>query len=488
MPACPPTCARLEPAPGLRRGLVLPLVLALGASCQRGARDDAPTRPPRATVVTTSTDDPDPREGTDVPPGEPPAEVAAWLGEVSASRLRATVDRLAAFGTRHTLSPDASGQGIGAARRWLREELGRAGGRLQVSFDPHPHAPDRRRIDTPVDVVNVVALLPGTMPEAAQRRVYVIGHYDSRASDPMDRTSDAPGANDDGSGTALVVELARVLAQAELDATVVFMATAGEEQGLLGARAHAVSAKQAGVEIVAVLSNDIVGDPSGPGGARLDHEVRVFSEGLPSWIDDEGLKATRRLASTSDSTSRQVARFIDTVARWHSLPVRPRLVFRHDRFLRGGDHTAFNELGYPGVRFTEMAEDYTRQHQDLRTEGEVVYGDRPEHVDASYLAGVARLNLAALVHLANAPAAPTATLVVDGLTTDTTLRWSAAAQPDVAGYEVVWRRTTSPTWTHVQDVGNETRTTLPLHKDDWFFGVRAYDREGYRSPVAFATL
>lgn len=421
-----------------------------------------------------------------LPTNPPPEAVKTWLDAVDPASLRAAVDRLAAFGTRHTLSPEAPTRGIVAARKWLHDTFTGYGGRLQVAFDVHPHAPDGRRIDREVDVVNVVATLPGTMPEAADRHYYVIGHYDSRASDPMDADSDAPGANDDGSGTAVVLELARVLADAKLDATVVFMATAGEEQGLLGARAHAEAAAASSIDVRAVLSNDIVGDPTAPDGSRNDGHVRLFSEGLPSWLHDDALSELRLLSATSDGPSRQLARYIDEVGRWHGLSIVPQLVFRHDRFLRGGDHTAFNEHGFAAVRFTEIGEHYDRQHQDLRTEGDRTYGDRPEHVDETYLAGVARLNLAALVHLANAPSAPPrATILATELTVDTTLRWAPAPEPDVAGYEVVWRATTDATWQHARDVGKTTEVTLPLHKDDWYFGVRSYDADGYRSPVRF---
>jgi len=408
------------------------------------------------------------------------------LSRVRPDSVRAHVDALVAFGTRHTLSQDAPDRGIAAARAWLATQMTGYGSRLVVTLDRHPIAPDGRRIDRHVDVVNVVATLPGSMPEAAGRHYYVIGHYDSRGSDPMDANGDAPGANDDASGVAVVLELARVLADVQLDATVVFMATAGEEQGLLGARAHAQAATAAGVDIRGVLSNDIVGDPTAPDGSRDDRTVRVFSEGIPSGIDDETLQQIRSLSATSDSPSRQLARAVDLVGQWHALGVVPRLVFRHDRFLRGGDHTAFNAVGVPAIRFTEVGEHYDRQHQDPRTEGERQFGDLPQYVDADYLAGVARLNLAALVHLANAPSTPShAEIVATSLTTDTTLRWQASPEPDVTGYEVVWRATTDPTWGHVQDVGKHTQVTLPLHKDDWLFGIRAYDSDGYRSPAAF---
>lgn len=425
-----------------------------------------------------------------VPSTPPPVAVTEMLGEITPARLQGDVEALASFGTRHTLSEvDGADRGIGAARRFIAKQLQAASPRLQVELDTHRVEPDGRRIDRPVDVVNVVAVLPGSMSEAAGRRYYVIGHYDSRASDPMDATSDAPGANDDGSGTALVIEVARVLSTRELDATVVFMATAGEEQGLIGADRHARAAQEKGLDVRAVLSNDIVGDPSAPDGSEHRERVRVFSAGLDPWLDEAGLDRIRTLGSASDSSSRQLARFVDTVARWHGTDVQPMLIFRRDRFLRGGDHTAFNASGFAAVRFTEVAESYHRQHQDVRTEEGVSYGDLPRWVDPDYLAGVAGLNAATLMHLANAPAPPEeARLIAAELTTDTTLRWSRGPEPDLAGYEVVWRATTAPQWEHVRDVGDATTATLPLSKDDWFFGVRAYDEDGYRSPVSYPTV
>ncbi len=417
------------------------------------------------------------------------------LGEVSAARLKQDVAALVAFGTRHTLSETESAtRGIGAARRWIKAEMERAAaasGRrgeeaMQVAFDSHRVEPDGKRVTRAVDVVNVVAVLPGSQPQSAARRYYVVGHYDSRRTDPLDATGDSPGANDDASGTALVIELARVMSKRRHDATLVFMATAGEEQGLLGARAHAAAARAAGVDVRAVLSNDIVGDPTAPSGAVHRGKVRVFSEAIPEAPAAEALTEMRRLAAESDSPSRQVARHVAEVAMWHALDVQPQLVFRHDRFLRGGDHIAFNAAGYPAVRFTVVEEHYERQHQDVRNEGGVAYGDLPEFVDGPYLAGVTRVNGAALMHLANAPSAPADTrIIVAGLDNDTTLRWSASPEPDVAGYEVMWRDTTSGLWQHSRDVGAATEARLPLSKDNWFFAVRAYDRDGYRSPASF---
>ncbi|HEX8795771.1 MAG TPA: M28 family metallopeptidase [Polyangiaceae bacterium] len=391
-------------------------------------------------------------------------EVAAMLAEVDPARLKADVDRLVAFGTRHTLSDTTSDtRGVGAARRWIESEMRKAGGgAVQVTAESHLVHPDGKRVNRDVDVVDVVGVLTGTSPEARARRYYVLGHYDSRCTDPMNTTCDAPGANDDASGVALVLELTRVLAKRKLGATVVFLATAGEEQGLLGAKEHAATLKD--VDVRGVLNNDIVGDPAG--GDR--HVVRVFSKG-----DD-------------DSPARALARFAFETGEQEHLDVMPEIILRPDRTLRGGDHLAFADAGFAAVRFTASAEDYTRQHQDVRTENGVAYGDTPAHVDAAYLAGVARANAATLMHLANAPEPPPDTRVVAELSNDTLLRWSPSRDADVAGYEVVWRATTSATWEHVRDVGRATEARLPLSKDDFFFGVRAYDAQGYRSPVAFA--
>jgi hypothetical protein len=429
-----------------------------------------------------------------VPPGKPPEEVEALLGEIDGARLKRTVETLAAFGTRHTLSDTTSPtRGIGAARTWIEAELRRyasePGARtdqpLAVTRDSH-RQPPARRIPQETEIVNLVAELPGSMPEARNRRYYVIGHYDSRATDPMDAQSDAPGANDDASGVAVVLELARVMARRRYDATLVFMATAAEEQGLHGARLHATAVKAAGHDLRAVLNNDIVGDPSSRRGPPHKRQIRVFSEGLPALADEAQLGQLRTIAAENDSPSRQLARAIVEVAAWHATDVRPLMVYRRDRFLRGGDHTPFNELGVPAVRFTVVDENYDRQHQNVRTENGKQYGDLPQFVDPGYLRGVAQLNGAALAHLANAPSPPVDLRVLTGgLSEKTSLKWTRPPEPDVAGYEVVWRETTSPFWQYTRNIGAVTEITLDLNKDNWLFGVRAYDRQGYRSPVAF---
>lgn len=434
-----------------------------------------------------------------LPPAPPPAEVTRMLEDISPERVKGYVETLAGFGTRHTLSDTTSDvRGIGAARRWIKaeferiaQESGRTGERaMRVYFDSYAIEPDGRRVDVPTELVNVIAELPGRLEATGQaERCYVLGHYDSRRSDVMDREGEAPGANDDASGVAVVIELARVMSRHEYDHTIVFMATAGEEQGLLGARRHFGRLVEQGAPVRAVFNNDIVGDPTAPSGARHDTRVRVFSEGLPA-IGERGgamtLERLRREGALAESSSRQLARLVAMVAEWHKLPVQAMLVFRADRFLRGGDHLPFHEAGFAAVRFCEVEEDYTRQHQDLRTEDGVRYGDTPEFVDGRYLAGVAAVNGAALAHVANAPQAPSdARIVTAQLSNATTLRWSPSPEPDTAGYEVVWRETTSPQWQWSMDVGPRAEATLDVSKDNFFFGVRAYDSEGYRSPVVF---
>ncbi len=439
--------------------------------------------------------EPESGRGGDVPRTPPPALAARVALEVNAATTKSYVGALAGFGTRHTLSDATSTtRGIGAARNWIKATLDEiaaaSGGRMQVRLETFEQPPVTR-VPTGGTLVNVVAVLPGTMPEAAGRRYYVVGHYDSRNEGTMDVTGDAPGANDDASGTAVVIELARVLADKQLDATVVFLATAGEEQGLLGAAYHASEAVKRGEQILGVLNNDIVGDPTGPMQAdgkmlAARDRIRVFSEGVPRNPSAEKLAGIRNLAGESDSASRQLARHVNFVGEWHGMAVRPMLVFRPDRFLRGGDHLAFNDAGFPAVRFTTVYENYDRQHVGVTTKDGKAYGDVVEYVDTEYLGNVARLNGAALVHLANAPSSPTnARLVTAQLDNNTTVRWNASPEPDVAGYEVVWRLTTEATWSRVHDAGASLEATIKLSKDDYFFGVRAYDKEGYRSPAAF---
>lgn len=422
---------------------------------------------------------------------------------VDPQQIQTTIDTLVGFGTRHTMSETESDtRGIGAARRWVKAQFeanieghGKVGDATpRVYFDAHMVEPDGRRITEAVEVVNVICEIPGVSPASRDRLYYVLAHLDSRASEANDSTSDAPGANDDGSGVAALIELARVLSKEELESTIILMATSGEEQGLFGARLHAQQALAEGKDIRAVLNNDTIGDPTGVlKGQDGRNEIRVFSEGIPASIlmlgDDEigeELRKLRLYGMESDSDSRQLARYIANVAKMHQTTVQPKLVFRPDRFLRGGDHTPFNELGFAAIRFCEMYENYDHQHQDIRVEDGVQYGDLGEYVDAEYLADVTRLNAAVLVHLANSPSAPSnARVLIAELSNRTTLRWDASPESDVEGYEIVWRDSTSSDWEHTKDVGKSTEGIAPLSKDNWLFGVRAYDADGYRSVVSY---
>lgn len=437
---------------------------------------------------------------TAAPPPPPAHRHEDLLRSVSGLRAKASVEKLESFGTRHTLSPtDSPTRGIGAAREWIKAELERYAAaspegapKMAVAFEAFD-APKSPRLPEGGHIVNVVATLPGSMKEAAARRYYLVGHYDSRNTDPLDGQGDAPGANDNASGTAVVMEVARVLAEGKikLDSTVVFLLTAGEEQGLIGANYHVSQAVSRGETIAGVLNNDIVGDPSDPvtPGSRL-WMVRVFSEGPPRNPTSETLAAVRLNSSESDSSSRQLARFVDWVGAQHEgmFPA-VSMVFRQDRFLRGGDHIPFNDAGIAAVRFTVSAEHYDRQHVNVSNRDSLPYGDVSRYVNGDYVGAVAKLNLATVINLANAPSPPRDVRIVTAqLDNKTTLRWTASPEPDVIGYEVVFRSTIDAQWNPEPfDAGRATEFVSKLSKDDHFFGVRAYDRDGYRSPVVFAT-
>jgi Zn-dependent M28 family amino/carboxypeptidase len=298
---------------------------------------------------------------------------------------------------------------------------------------------------------------------------------------------DAPGANDDASGVAAVLEMARVMSRYEFDATVIFMAVAGEEQGLLGSTYFAEQARQKKLDIEAMFTNDIVGNSVGGNGVRDASTVRVFSEGVPSNEIEAEARVRRGVGGENDSASRQLARFIKEAGEAYVPRMKVMMVYRRDRYLRGGDHIPFLERGFPAVRFTEPNEDYRHQHQNVRTEGGVQYGDLPQFVDFNYIAQVARINAASLASLALAPAVPKQVgIVTSRLTNDTDLKWAANTEPDLAGYEIVWRETTSPIWTHARMVGSVTTYTMKgMSKDNYFFGVRAVDKQGRRSPAGF---
>jgi hypothetical protein len=433
------------------------------------------------------------------------SQIDAIVAAISPQRIEARIRKLASFHTRHTLSEtESETRGIGAARRWIKAELDAcskaAGGALQVTLDTYTEPPSRRA-PRPVEIVNVVATLPGTQQGARERLYVASGHYDSRTSDVMDAEGYAPGANDDASGVAAVMEIACAMAAHRFDATLVFMAVAGEEQGLLGAAHWAEQAKAKRLDIAAMVTNDIIGSSTGHDGARNDRAVRLFANGLPALLaaqasaDAATAQAAREQIDTiarsggeADTPSHQLGRYLKESAERYVAGFTVDLIPRPDRFLRGGDHLPFLERGYPAVRFTEPAEDYRHQHQNVRTEQGVQYGDLPEFVDFSYVAQVARANAAGLASLALAPAAPReVNIEVVALENDTTLRWSSNTEPDLAGYRIVWRAPDEPAWRHSLYVGNVTRYTLKgISKDDYVFGVAAVDRDGNASPASFA--
>jgi len=414
--------------------------------------------------------------------------ISAALKQISAERIRANIEKLVSFGTRSTISAQdpasiTAGRGIGAAREWIKSEFERyskdCGGCLEVKTDSFTE-PAADRIPQPTVITNVYAVLKGTDAENAKRIVLVTGHYDSRNSDILDTKSDAPGANDDGSGAAVSLECARILSKLKFPATIIFLTVAGEEQGLNGSHHFAKMAKEQAWNIEAVLNNDIVG---GDKSAEQDRSlVRVFSEGLPAAATEQEIRRIRGLGGENDSASRQLARYIADVGRAYDAGVKPMLVFRLDRYLRGGDHASFNQQGFTAVRFTEFREDFHHQHQNVRTENGIEYGDLPRFVDFDYVAHVARLNAATLASLASAPAPPANVhLLTKDLENDSTLTWETSPGGRASGYEILWRATTSPEWEHVQKVGSVLRTTLKLSKDNVIFAVRAVDSDGHRS-------
>lgn len=431
-------------------------------------------------------------DSSNAPSAASDPDIRTMIDAISTERIEADIRTLVNFGTRHTLSdPTDDARGIGAARRWIKAQFdaiaAEAGGRITVEYQSYQQSPPARRITAPVQIVNVIATLKGTQPESADRVYVVSAHYDSICSDPTDAECDAPGANDDASGTAAVIELARVMSRHEFDATIVFMTVAGEEQGLYGSAYAAEQFKANGVNVAGMITNDIIGSSVGQDGSRDDKHVRVFSEGVPEIETPMQADLRHKVGSENDSAARQLARFTVEAASWYLKDFEPVLIFRRDRLMRGGDHKPFSLAGYPAIRFTEMNEDYRHQHQNVREVDGVQYGDLPEFVDFAYTANVTRVNAAALASLARAPAPPAnCRLLIAKLTPDTTLRWDKGREPDLLGYEVVWRATTSPQWEHSRFVGDAVEHTLNLNKDNFVFGVRSVDQAGHRSVVAFA--
>ncbi len=405
--------------------------------------------------------------------------------EVDPANLHATITRLVAFGTRHTLSDTVSEtRGIGAARRWAKGRFEAIGagcaGCLAIETPEQTFAGER--LPAPAVVQDVIAIQRGTRDP--DRVVIISGHIDSRNTDPMNADRDAPGANDDGSGVAAVLEAARVLSRHRFPATIVYAVLSGEEQGLYGGKILATFAKARGWRVEAQLNNDIIGNTHGSDGRMVDGYVRVFSEGTRADETPAEAAQRRRTGGEVDSPSRELARFIQTLAPYAGEGFSARMILRADRFSRGGDQAPMQEAGYPAVRLTEADENYTRQHQDVRTEGGVSYGDFLSGVDFAYLAKVTRLNIVALAALASAPPPPTDVKIAGAVSPDTALSWTPS--PGAAGYRIWWRETTAPTWTESRDAGDATSLTLKgVNIDDYTFGVSARSAEGWESPVEF---
>jgi Zn-dependent M28 family amino/carboxypeptidase len=414
------------------------------------------------------------------------AAIEQMVKEVSADSLKGYITKLVSFGTRSTLSTTTNKQkGIGAAREWVVQKFNefgkKSGGRLTAFVDTITLQPDGKRVDVVTNLGNAMATLKGTDP--ADNRIYLIsGHLDNRVSDVMNRTADAPGANDDASGVAAVIECARIMSKHAFPATVIFVAVSGEEQGLLGAGYLAGKAKKNNWNIDAMLNNDIVGSNNSNETNIIDNtRIRVFSEGLPAFELEKNAANIRNLGLENDGTARQLARYVKEIGERYVDNLEVVMVYRNDRFLRGGDHLPFVQNGFTAVRITEMNENYNHQHQDVRIENGIKYGDLVEFMDFEYLRKNTAMNLSVLANLAKAPSPPQEVKVdVKNLTNSTSLSWKAPKSNLTKGYYILMRETTSPYW-QKKIFTADTSVTLPYSKDNYFFAVQAVGEAGNES-------
>jgi hypothetical protein len=489
---------------------VLPFAVGTVA-CQRGtgSEDSVAGQSQTAAVATPRSDDGDhlrfddrddgddrddrgflpPQPGERARKQRPDAELRGILRDVDQRHLEDTVHALVGFGTRHTLSTQTDPvRGIGAATRYVQQQMlgyaARSNGRMTVELQSFVQPPSAR-IPNPVTITNVVATLHGT---TSPNRMYVVsGHIDSRVTDVLNPDSDAPGADDDASGVALVMELARVMAPHPSEATIVFTVVAGEEQGLFGSAFQAAQYRAANADIQGMFSDDIVGASVADDGTRDPHTIRLFTEGVPTTETANQAAIRRAVGGEVDGVSRQLGRFVTLVAENEETDMRIRTIYRRDRFLRASDHVSYLSNGYPAARFTEPAENFDHEHQDVRVENGVQIGDLIQFMDFGFLTRVVKVNAATLWSLAKGPGTPkNVGIQAQVLSNTTELTWAANTEPDLEGYEVVWRETTDADWTHVIPVGNVTSASFPhFSKDNVFFGVRAVDTTGHHSPVAF---
>jgi len=411
------------------------------------------------------------------------AEIKKYVSEVSSDSLKSHISKLVSFHTRHTLSSvDDKHQGIGAARNWVlgkfKEYARNSGGRMEVYMQQENIQPDGKRVDKVTNLGNPMAFLKGTDPN--DKRIFLIcGHLDSRVTDVMNRTLSAPGANDDGSGVSAVIEAARILSKSSFPASVIFVTFSGEEQSLLGSKLLADKAKKENMQIEAVLNNDMIGNPkAGETGEINTRTLRVFSEGLPYAELDKKAMTIRNLGLENDSESRQLARYIKETAEKYVKGLEIKLIYRNDRFLRGGDHSSFVSNGFPSVRLTEYYENYDHQHQDIRVENNIQYGDLPEFIDYNYLKKNVAANIAVLASLAKSTPGPEhAEMKVKELTNSTTLQWEKPKTGNPAGYYVLIRETDSPVWQKkIFTAGLSIK--IPLSKDNYIFAVQTVNQTG----------
>ncbi|KAI1784857.1 Zn-dependent exopeptidase [Ganoderma leucocontextum] len=483
------------------RGLLLLAIIVLSCSNTHAAslhRTNSPAPPvsqvtPLFARQCSSTDVWPKGPGSALVPQAPTAELRSMLAEIDPARINATITKLVSFGTRHTLSNQTDAvRGIGAARDWLAAEFrsivagAAAGTNATVSVPSYIQQPTGSILFA-VNISDVVGTIRGA---SDPDRVYVItGHYDSRVTDIDNFTDDAPGADDDASGVAVVMELLRVMVQRPPPpATIVLSAVAGEEQGLFGADFLAQTLADAGADVQGMFTNDIVGSAKADDGTVDPFSIRLFAQGMPTTETAKQTATRESIGGENDSPARELARFVNEVATNDATGMNVRVIYREDRFLRGGDHEPFLERGFPAARFTEPHENFAHQHQDVRVDavtGEQ-FGDLIEFCDFDFIARGARVNGAALWSLAQAPGTPkNVTIDTSVLTNNSTLLWEMGQDEGLAGYEVVWRATDAASWTNVIPVGLVDRVTVLLSKDNVVFGVRAVGTNGYRSPAAF---
>src|SRR5215470_2368616 len=420
--------------------------------------------------------------------------LGALIGQIDPNRIQATIEKLTTFGTRHTASSQTDpARGIGAAYTWVFQQMqaiaANSNGNMTVQQQTFLQQPLAGRLANPTNITNTILTLEGI---ANPQRFYVVtGHLDSRVTDILDSTSDAPGADDDGSGVACVLELARVFAQAPDDfpGTIIFAAVSGEEENLFGSSFMAKQMAAAGNDVQGMFSNDIIGTGDAHDGTPPDpFTVRLFLEGIPTNVTSSQISFMQAVGGENDGLSRQLGRFVNSVAPFSLTGMNIRLIWRRDRYLRASDHVSFQGQGYPAARFTEPRENFDHEHQNTRVFEGRQLGDLIQYVDFDYVGRVTRVNAAALWSLASSPSTPKSLQIHIAPPVSfagTNLTWSANPESNLDGYEVVMRETTSPDWTGAIDVGNVTAVTLDISKDNVQFGVRAVDQDGLRSPVAF---